>query len=98
MRTSLFSPSPYRSNAFGRHSYPSFSRENWRGVLKNDNSPSDAFQTHFMLISSRIPAYEVQGGKARSFRNQVFSLTLEIVWQSFGHHVCDNDSSKRKLA
>ncbi|CAK6446638.1 unnamed protein product [Pipistrellus nathusii] len=65
---------PKRSNAFGRHSYPSFSRENWRGVLKNDNSPSDAFQTHFMLISSRIPAYEMV---VDSVRAGVISVVYE---------------------
>lgn len=50
---------PKRSNVFGRHSYPSLSKKNWRGVLKNDDSPSHASQTHFILISSRIPAYEM---------------------------------------
>ncbi|XP_070273880.1 epithelial cell-transforming sequence 2 oncogene-like isoform X4 [Myotis yumanensis] len=50
---------PKRSNVFGRHSYPSLSKKNWRGVLKNDDSPSHAFQTHFILISSRIPAHEM---------------------------------------
>nr|KAF6341147.1 epithelial cell transforming 2 like [Myotis myotis] len=50
---------PKRSHVFGRHSYPSLSKKNWRGVLKNDDSPSHAFQTHFILISSRIPAHEM---------------------------------------
>ncbi|XP_059556458.1 epithelial cell-transforming sequence 2 oncogene-like [Myotis daubentonii] len=50
---------PKRSHVFGRHSYPSLSKKSWRGVLKNDDSPSHAFQTHFILISSRIPAHEM---------------------------------------
>ncbi|XP_023605967.1 epithelial cell-transforming sequence 2 oncogene-like [Myotis lucifugus] len=50
---------PKRSNVFGKHSYPSLLKKNWRGVLKNDDSTSHAFQTHFILISSRIPAHEM---------------------------------------
>ncbi|XP_006776252.1 PREDICTED: epithelial cell-transforming sequence 2 oncogene-like isoform X2 [Myotis davidii] len=50
---------PKRSNVFGRHTYPSLSKKSWRGVLKNDDSPSHGFQTHFILISSRIPAHEM---------------------------------------
>ncbi|XP_039725690.1 epithelial cell-transforming sequence 2 oncogene-like isoform X1 [Pteropus medius] len=49
---------PKRSNISGSHSYPLLSKKNRRGVYKN-NSPSYAFQPHFILISSRIPAYEM---------------------------------------
>ncbi|XP_054577680.1 epithelial cell-transforming sequence 2 oncogene-like [Eptesicus fuscus] len=65
---------PKRSNVFGRHSYPSLSKKNWRGVLKNDDSPSHAFQTHFILISSRIPAYEMV---VDSVRAGVISVVYE---------------------
>ncbi|XP_004422423.2 PREDICTED: epithelial cell-transforming sequence 2 oncogene-like [Ceratotherium simum simum] len=50
---------PKRSNVSGSHSYPLLSKKNWRGVYKNDDSSSYASQLHFILISSRIPAYEV---------------------------------------
>ncbi|XP_006915433.2 epithelial cell-transforming sequence 2 oncogene-like [Pteropus alecto] len=50
---------PKRSNISGSHSYPLLSKKNRCGVYKNDNSPSYAFQPHFILISSRIPAYEM---------------------------------------
>ncbi|KAK1338061.1 hypothetical protein QTO34_001169 [Cnephaeus nilssonii] len=65
---------PKRSNVFGRHSYPSLSKKNWRGILKNDDSPSRAFQTHFILISSRIPAYEMV---VDSVRAGVISVVYE---------------------
>ena len=56
-----FPPSyPYRSNISGHHSYPLLSKKSWRGVYKNDSGSSNALQPHFILISSRIPAYEVQ--------------------------------------
>ncbi|KAM7135482.1 epithelial cell-transforming sequence 2 oncogene-like isoform 2-T4 [Molossus nigricans] len=57
---------PKRSNVSGRHSYPLLSKKNWRGVFKNDDSPSHASQTHFILISSRIPAYEMVVASVRA--------------------------------
>ncbi|XP_069344324.1 epithelial cell-transforming sequence 2 oncogene-like [Eulemur rufifrons] len=50
---------PKRSNISGRHSYPLLSKKNGHGVYKNDDSSSYSFQPHFILISSRIPAYEM---------------------------------------
>ncbi|XP_075859037.1 epithelial cell-transforming sequence 2 oncogene-like [Microcebus murinus] len=50
---------PKRSNISGRHSYPLFSKKNGHGVYKNGDSSSYSFQPHFILISSRIPAYEM---------------------------------------
>ncbi|XP_071075721.1 epithelial cell-transforming sequence 2 oncogene-like isoform X3 [Desmodus rotundus] len=50
---------PKRRNVSGRYSYPLLSKKNWRGVFKNDDSPSCASPPHFILISSRIPAYEM---------------------------------------
>ncbi|XP_036078017.1 epithelial cell-transforming sequence 2 oncogene-like isoform X2 [Rousettus aegyptiacus] len=50
---------PKRSNISGSHSYPLLSKKNQCGVYKNGNSPSYAFQPRFILISSRIPAYEM---------------------------------------
>ncbi|XP_063581082.1 epithelial cell-transforming sequence 2 oncogene-like isoform X4 [Pongo abelii] len=50
---------PKRSNISGSHSYPLLSKKNWHGVHKNDDSSSYALRPHFMLISSRIPAYEM---------------------------------------
>lgn len=43
---------PCRSNVSGSHSYPSLSKKNWHGVANKD-------EPRFILISSRIPAYEV---------------------------------------
>nr|XP_019588337.1 PREDICTED: epithelial cell-transforming sequence 2 oncogene-like isoform X1 [Rhinolophus sinicus]XP_019588338.1 PREDICTED: epithelial cell-transforming sequence 2 oncogene-like isoform X1 [Rhinolophus sinicus]XP_019588339.1 PREDICTED: epithelial cell-transforming sequence 2 oncogene-like isoform X1 [Rhinolophus sinicus]XP_019588340.1 PREDICTED: epithelial cell-transforming sequence 2 oncogene-like isoform X1 [Rhinolophus sinicus] len=65
---------PKRNNVSGSHSYPLSSKKNWRGVNKNDDSPSYAFQPHFMLISSRIPAYEMV---VNSVRAGVISLVYE---------------------
>ncbi|XP_008563795.1 PREDICTED: epithelial cell-transforming sequence 2 oncogene-like isoform X4 [Galeopterus variegatus] len=50
---------PKRSNVSGSHSYPLLSKKNQHGVYKNDDSCSYAFLPHFILISSRIPAYEM---------------------------------------
>ncbi|KAM9667276.1 epithelial cell-transforming sequence 2 oncogene-like isoform 3-T4 [Trichechus inunguis] len=50
---------PKRSNVSGSHSYPLLSKKNWRGVFKNYDCSSNAFQLHCILISSRIPAYEM---------------------------------------
>lgn len=62
----------YRSNISGSHSYPLLSKKNQCGVYKNGNSPSYAFQPRFILISSRIPAYEVQS----ALRGQAFSESV----------------------
>uniref|UniRef100_A0A5F8AGX1 Epithelial cell transforming 2 like n=1 Tax=Macaca mulatta TaxID=9544 RepID=A0A5F8AGX1_MACMU len=50
---------PKRSNISGSHSYPLLSKKYWHGVHKNDDSSSYALRPHFILISSRIPAYEM---------------------------------------
>ncbi|XP_037376376.1 epithelial cell-transforming sequence 2 oncogene-like [Talpa occidentalis] len=50
---------PKRSNVSGTHSYPLLSRKSWHDVYKNDDRASCAPQPHFILISSRIPAYEM---------------------------------------
>uniref|UniRef100_A0A8C8YKB8 Epithelial cell transforming 2 like n=1 Tax=Prolemur simus TaxID=1328070 RepID=A0A8C8YKB8_PROSS len=50
---------PKRSNISGSHSYPLLSKKNGHGVYKNDDSSSYSSQPHFILISSRIPAYEM---------------------------------------
>ncbi|XP_033619157.1 epithelial cell-transforming sequence 2 oncogene-like [Fukomys damarensis] len=50
---------PSRSNVSGSHSYSLLSKKNWHGVHKKDDSSSCAFQPHFILISSRVPAYEL---------------------------------------
>ncbi|XP_017908761.1 PREDICTED: epithelial cell-transforming sequence 2 oncogene-like [Capra hircus] len=65
---------PKRSNISGCHSYPLLSKKNWRGVYKNDSSSSKALQPHFILISSRIPAYEMV---ANSVRAGIISVVYE---------------------
>ncbi|XP_031523254.1 epithelial cell-transforming sequence 2 oncogene-like isoform X2 [Papio anubis] len=50
---------PKRSNISGSHSYPLLSKKYRHGVHKNDDSSSYALRPHFILISSRIPAYEM---------------------------------------
>ncbi|KAB0362208.1 hypothetical protein FD754_006364 [Muntiacus muntjak] len=65
---------PKRSNISGCHSYPLSSKKNWRGVYKNDSSSSNALQPHFILISSRIPAYEMV---ANSVRAGIISVVYE---------------------
>uniref|UniRef100_A0A2K5F5Y6 Epithelial cell transforming 2 like n=1 Tax=Aotus nancymaae TaxID=37293 RepID=A0A2K5F5Y6_AOTNA len=50
---------PKQSNISGSHSYPLLSKKNRHGVYKNDDSSSYALRPHFILISSRIPAYEM---------------------------------------
>nr|XP_036850826.1 epithelial cell-transforming sequence 2 oncogene-like isoform X2 [Manis javanica] len=65
---------PKRSNISGSHSYPLSSKKNWCRVHKNDSSSSSAFQLHFILISSRIPAYEMV---VNSVRAGVISLVYE---------------------
>ena len=96
-----FTPSfPHRSNISGCHSYPLLSKKNWRGVYKNDSSSSNALQPHFILISSRIPAYEVQCVRRPALLWIGFFLIFPRidVWQSFGHHVYENDSSPKRKA
>lgn len=56
----VFPSLPYRSNVSGSHSYPLLLKKAWHGVHKYDDSSSYASQPHFLLISSRIPAFEVQ--------------------------------------
>ncbi|XP_046530350.1 epithelial cell-transforming sequence 2 oncogene-like isoform X7 [Equus quagga] len=65
---------PRRSNVSGSHSYPLLSKKSWRGVYKNDDSSSRASQPHVVLISSRIPAYEVV---VDSVRAGVISVVYE---------------------
>uniref|UniRef100_A0A8C6FFJ1 Epithelial cell transforming 2 like n=1 Tax=Moschus moschiferus TaxID=68415 RepID=A0A8C6FFJ1_MOSMO len=65
---------PKRSNISGCHSYPLLSKKNWRGVYKNDSGSSNAVQPHFILISSRIPAYEMV---ANSVRAGIISVVYE---------------------
>ncbi|EQB78758.1 epithelial cell transforming sequence 2 oncogene-like protein [Camelus ferus] len=50
---------PKRSSVPGCHSYPFLPKKNWRGIYESDVSSSNALQPHFILISSRIPAYEM---------------------------------------
>ncbi|XP_074224362.1 epithelial cell-transforming sequence 2 oncogene-like isoform X1 [Camelus bactrianus] len=50
---------PKRSSVSGCHSYPFLPKKNWRGIYESDVSSSNALQPHFILISSRIPAYEM---------------------------------------
>ncbi|XP_036350044.2 epithelial cell-transforming sequence 2 oncogene-like [Ochotona princeps] len=50
---------PKRSNVSGSHSYPLLSKKNWQGVYRDDQGSPSALQPHFILISSRIPAYEM---------------------------------------
>ncbi|XP_058163533.1 epithelial cell-transforming sequence 2 oncogene-like isoform X2 [Dasypus novemcinctus] len=57
IRTSL-DALPKRSNVSGSHSYPLLPKKNERGVYKNYDD-SSALQPHLILISSRIPAYEM---------------------------------------
>ncbi|XP_030665618.1 epithelial cell-transforming sequence 2 oncogene-like isoform X1 [Nomascus leucogenys] len=65
---------PKRSNISGSHSYPLLSKKNWHGVHKNDDSSSYALRPHFMLISSRIPAYEMV---VESVKSGVVSVVYE---------------------
>ncbi|XP_035880674.1 epithelial cell-transforming sequence 2 oncogene-like [Phyllostomus discolor] len=65
---------PKRRNVSGRYSYPLLSKKNWCGVFKNDDSPSCAAPPHFILISSRIPAYEMV---VDSVRTGVTSVVYE---------------------
>nr|XP_034492241.1 epithelial cell-transforming sequence 2 oncogene-like isoform X1 [Marmota flaviventris] len=51
---------PKQSNVSGSHPYPLLSKKKiWHGVSQNDDSSSYASQLHVIIISSRIPAYEM---------------------------------------
>ncbi|VFV20301.1 epithelial cell-transforming [Lynx pardinus] len=65
---------PKRSNVSGSHSYPLLSKKTWHGVHKNDDSGSYASQLHIILISSRIPAYEIV---VDSIKAGIISLVYE---------------------
>ncbi|XP_052025989.1 epithelial cell-transforming sequence 2 oncogene-like isoform X2 [Apodemus sylvaticus] len=58
LRTSL-DALPKRSNISGSHSYPLLLKKNHHGVGGTDDSSSSALPLHVILISSRIPAYEM---------------------------------------
>ncbi|KAB0396809.1 hypothetical protein E2I00_016608 [Balaenoptera physalus] len=64
---------PKRSNVSGCHSYPLLSKKNWHGVYKNDSSSSHALQPHFILISSRTPAYE------RTYGNLLVTMCMKMI-------------------
>nr|XP_008993406.3 epithelial cell-transforming sequence 2 oncogene-like isoform X4 [Callithrix jacchus]XP_008993407.3 epithelial cell-transforming sequence 2 oncogene-like isoform X4 [Callithrix jacchus] len=65
---------PKQSNISGSHSYPLLSKKNWHGLYKNDNSSSFALRPHVILISSRIPAYEMV---VESVKSGVISVVYE---------------------
>ncbi|XP_031236604.1 epithelial cell-transforming sequence 2 oncogene-like [Mastomys coucha] len=50
---------PKRSNISGSHSYPLLLKKNHSRVGRTDDSSSYALPLHVILISSRIPAYEM---------------------------------------
>ncbi|KAL1770309.1 epithelial cell-transforming sequence 2 oncoprotein-like isoform X1 [Sigmodon hispidus] len=50
---------PKRSNISGSHSYPLLLKKNQLGVGETNDSSSSALPPHVILISSRIPAYEM---------------------------------------
>ncbi|XP_028635080.1 epithelial cell-transforming sequence 2 oncogene-like [Grammomys surdaster] len=50
---------PKRSNISGSHSYPLLLKKNYPGVGRTDDSSSCALPLHVILISSKIPAYEM---------------------------------------
>ncbi|KAM4865844.1 epithelial cell-transforming sequence 2 oncogene-like isoform 2-T2 [Thomomys bottae] len=50
---------PKRSNVSGSHSYPLLSKKTHHGVYENETNSSHTSQRHVILISSRIPAYEM---------------------------------------
>uniref|UniRef100_A0A8C6N4K9 Epithelial cell transforming sequence 2 oncogene-like n=1 Tax=Mus spicilegus TaxID=10103 RepID=A0A8C6N4K9_MUSSI len=50
---------PKRSNISGSHSYPLLLKKHHHGVGRTDDSLSCALPLHAILISSRIPAYEM---------------------------------------
>ncbi|XP_069866604.1 epithelial cell-transforming sequence 2 oncogene-like isoform X2 [Dipodomys merriami] len=50
---------PKRSNVSGSHSYPLLPKKTLHGVYENEDNTSHTSQLHVILISSRIPAYEM---------------------------------------
>ncbi|XP_076783038.1 epithelial cell-transforming sequence 2 oncogene-like isoform X2 [Arvicanthis niloticus] len=50
---------PKRSNISGSHSYPLLLKKNHPRVARTDDSSSCALPLHVILISSKIPAYEM---------------------------------------
>ncbi|XP_051020374.1 LOW QUALITY PROTEIN: epithelial cell-transforming sequence 2 oncogene-like [Acomys russatus] len=50
---------PKRSNLSGCHSYPLLLKKNHHGIGRADDNSSCALPPHIILISSRIPAYEM---------------------------------------
>ncbi|XP_045150526.1 epithelial cell-transforming sequence 2 oncogene-like [Echinops telfairi] len=66
---------PKRSNVSGSNSYPLLSKKNGRGVYKSYDCPSNASQLHCILISSRIPAYEMV----------VDSVKAEVISEVYEH-------------
>ncbi|XP_073929515.1 epithelial cell-transforming sequence 2 oncogene-like isoform X3 [Castor canadensis] len=50
---------PKRSSVSGSHCYPLLSKSDQHGVYKSNDSSSNAYQLHMILISTRIPAYEM---------------------------------------
>ncbi|KAM5263996.1 LOW QUALITY PROTEIN: epithelial cell-transforming sequence 2 oncogene-like [Ctenodactylus gundi] len=65
---------PKRRNISGSHSYPVLPKKHWYEVCKNDDGSSQAMQPRFMLISSRIPAYELV---VMSVKADVISVVYE---------------------
>ncbi|KAM8963960.1 epithelial cell-transforming sequence 2 oncogene-like [Lycaon pictus] len=65
---------PKRNKVSGSHSYPLLSKKTWHGVHKNDDSSSHASQPHFLLISPRIPAYEIV---VASIKTGIISVVYE---------------------
>ncbi|KAM9060665.1 LOW QUALITY PROTEIN: epithelial cell-transforming sequence 2 oncogene-like [Megaptera novaeangliae] len=80
---------PKRSNVSGCHSYPLLSKKNWHGVYKNDSSSSHALQPHFILISSRTPAYEVQSYKI-GIKN-LLRPEVRDFWETLGSYVAPEE-------
>lgn len=73
---------PYRSNISGSHSYLSLLKKSHPELGRTDDSSSCESPLHVILISSRIPAYEVPLGEgATPYR---VSATRA---ESFGCHV-----------
>ncbi|XP_075410012.1 epithelial cell-transforming sequence 2 oncogene-like [Tenrec ecaudatus] len=66
---------PKRSNVSGSHSYPLLSKKNRHGVYKRYDCPSSASKLHCILISSRIPAYEMV----------VDSVKAEVISEVYEH-------------
>uniref|UniRef100_A0A8D2DHX9 Epithelial cell transforming 2 like n=1 Tax=Sciurus vulgaris TaxID=55149 RepID=A0A8D2DHX9_SCIVU len=68
---------PKLSSCSGSCSYPLLSKQkSWHGVYKNEDSSAYASWPHFILISSRIPAYEMV---VESVKAGVISVVYEHV-------------------